>query len=559
MNTPHAPQTTTALPLDDNSHNAANNSYRGRDTSIRSTSRPIPVPGHSSSRSGASLTPNPRRHDHAYATLSTSPLSSFTLPDVSVTTPPLAHFRADTIAPASIQDGELPPAQPNTLTIGSPAVPRRSVSPVGSLRISTDFAQRPTTPDRRESFNNGNGSGSSRGSLTLNHRASSNSLRPISRTPSLKAALTNSLGSASGTSSLVPSPIISAMGDMTPLPSPLMSGDSPGPWKRLSAGSSSPPQPRLTSVGEGSVLVTSTGESIDAALANGAKRKIYSTLEPGDHVPVQPSINQPPKHHTRNRSVSEYKPDPMNIPKRQISVSSRPNNDPPAQPQIRRELNLAESRGLTPSVVQPPTPPPSESSRDSADGVSKPRSSNFEYFEANGRNDKKRRRWRAVRMLGQGTFSRVMLATSQIEPDEDSPEVDHGRLTPKPEQSLDRKTLVAVKVCEHGPKGGASEERVEMSLKRELEIMLSIHHPSLVDLKAWSIEPSRAILVLSYCPGGDMFDIATTHRAVLKEPLLRRIFAELIGAVSYLHERRIVHRDIKLESKSISTELLSPN
>lgn len=562
MNTPHAPRTTTALPLDDNSHDTANNTFRGRDTSLRSASRPIPVPGHS--RAGTSLTPNPRRHDHAYATLSTSPLSSFTLPDVSVTTPPLAHFRADTtIAPASIQDGELPPAQPQTLTIGSPAVPKRSVSPVGGLRISTDFIQRPKTPDRRESFNNGNGNGSSRGSSSLNHRASFNNLHPLSRTPSLKAALNNSLGSVSGTSSLVPSPIISAMGDMTPLPSPLMTGDSPGPWKRLSVGSSSPHQQRLTSVGEGSVLVTSTGESIDAALANGAKRKIYSTLEPGDHIPPQPSVNQPPKHHTRNRSVSEYKPDPMNIPKRQISVSARPNNEvAPREPSIRREANLAESRGLTPSVVKPPTPPPSESSRDSADGSSKPRGPNFEYFEANGRNDKKRRRWRAVRMLGQGTFSRVMLATSQIEPDEDSPEVDHGRLTPKPEQSLDRKTLVAVKVCEHGPKGGASEERVEMSLKRELEIMLSIHHPSLVDLKAWSIEPSRAILVLSYCPGGDMFDIATTHRAVLKQPLLRRIFAEMVGAVAYLHERRIVHRDIKLENVLVNltpSELADPS
>jgi protein-serine/threonine kinase len=287
MNTPHAPRPTTALPLDDNSHDTANNTFRGRDTSLRSASRPIPVPGHS--RAGASLTPNPRRHDHAYATLSTSPLSSFTLPDVSVTTPPLAHFRADTIAPSSIQDGELPPAQPTTLTLGSPAVPRRSVSPVGGLRISTDFIQRPRTPDRRESFNNGNGNGSSRGSLSLNHRASSNNLHPLSRTPSLKAALNNSLGSVSGTSSLVPSPIISAMGDMTPLPSPLMTGDSPGPWKRLSVGSSSPPHQRLTSVGEGSVLVTSTGESIDAALANGAKRKIYSTLEPGDHIPPQPS------------------------------------------------------------------------------------------------------------------------------------------------------------------------------------------------------------------------------------------------------------------------------
>ncbi|KAK8116989.1 uncharacterized protein PG998_005270 [Apiospora kogelbergensis] len=149
-----------------------------------------------------------------------------------------------------------------------------------------------------------------------------------------------------------------------------------------------------------------------------------------------------------------------------------------------------------------------------------------------------------------------MLATSQVAVDDGE---ESGATTPV---EPDLKTLVAVKVCEHGPRGGASEQRIEMSLKRELEIMRSINHPSIVHLKAWNIEPTRALLVLSYCPGGDLFDVATTHRDLLSPPLLRRIFAELVGAVRYLHDRRIVHRDIKLENVLVNIpadELANPN
>ncbi|KAJ2896694.1 hypothetical protein MKZ38_005294 [Zalerion maritima] len=446
-------------------------------------------------------------------------------------------------------------------------------SPLGSgnrLRLQTNAAAFGSPRSRKNSFVNALSPGRPQG---IARKSSAQSLRAGSRTPSVKAAIENSIGTASVASSTYPSPVISAMPDVTPLPSPLLSSDSPGPWRRLASNSSARPTSRdgllPVPVMHDSVLISTNGESISAALANQAKRKVYAAIasEQGEAKPqsevihlatgAEGSLNteQHSHQHGRNRSTSDYVPEPHQIPHRHTTVSGahgkKPEIEQPVDTKMRREANLSEARGITatPTAMgKPPTPPPSESDSPSQRAVTKSKS---ECFEAYDRKDKKLRRWRAVKELGQGTFSKVMLATSQTHAAEEfdfESESQDGMLTPTMDSQLDRKTLVAIKICEHGPRGGASEDRIEMSLKRELDILRSINHPSLVNLKAWNIEPTRALLVLSYCPGGDLFDIASGYRHVLTPVLLRRIFSELVGAIRYLHGLRIVHRDIKLEN-----------
>jgi protein-serine/threonine kinase len=328
-----------------------------------------------------------------------------------------------------------------------------------------------------------------------------------------------------------------------------------------------------------SALVTANGESISSAIANQVKRRAYQGLVMSTNdtrVQNAQANKEKVEGHRRDRSISEYVPEAMQVPKtRHITVSGShaptevtPESSLSGDALMRREPHLAVQRGLAPTKG-PPTPPSSRTGGESDSDSSTPQDARektgpkAEFFDAKTR-DGAKRRWRGLRILGEGTFSRVMLATSQLEEEEEKTESNDvfgqhmdGLMTPVPEAQTEnrRKKLVAIKICEHGPKGGASEQRVEMSLKRELEIMISIHHPSLVHLKAWAIEETRAILVLSYCPGGDLFEVASQHRDLLIPSLLRRMFAELVAAVQHLHERHIVHRDIKLESEFRSREL----
>lgn len=72
-------------------------------------------------------------------------------------------------------------------------------------------------------------------------------------------------------------------------------------------------------------------------------------------------------------------------------------------------------------------------------------------------------------------------------------------------------------------------------------------HPNIVRLYD-VIETDKYIgIILEYASGGELFDHILAHR-YLKEKDAAKLFSQLISGVWYIHQKKIVHRDLKLEN-----------
>ncbi|KAL4917832.1 hypothetical protein BDW62DRAFT_75619 [Aspergillus aurantiobrunneus] len=82
---------------------------------------------------------------------------------------------------------------------------------------------------------------------------------------------------------------------------------------------------------------------------------------------------------------------------------------------------------------------------------------------------------------------------------------------------------------------------------REISILRDLSHPNIVRLHEM-VETDRHIgIIMEYASGGELFDHILRNK-YLKDNAARRLFAQLVSGVGYLHKKGIVHRDLKLEN-----------
>eukprot|EP00920_Eleutheroschizon_duboscqi_P025410 GHVT01062572.1.p1 GENE.GHVT01062572.1~~GHVT01062572.1.p1 ORF type:complete len:282 (+),score=19.50 GHVT01062572.1:604-1449(+) len=99
---------------------------------------------------------------------------------------------------------------------------------------------------------------------------------------------------------------------------------------------------------------------------------------------------------------------------------------------------------------------------------------------------------------------------------------------------------------------GAMDKKTQDSTLNEAKILASMKpHPYIVQYHQSYIHEKQLCIIMQYCGGGELYGRIKTQRkkkVFLSEDVVCRWFTQLALGLKYLHEKHILHRDLKTQN-----------
>ena len=101
-------------------------------------------------------------------------------------------------------------------------------------------------------------------------------------------------------------------------------------------------------------------------------------------------------------------------------------------------------------------------------------------------------------------------------------------------------------------RGTIDKSEARKYLANEIMILKSLNHPNIVKFQDLKKTKNHYFLVMEFCNGGELSKALQKYKekngTAFPEELVQHFMRQIIDAFKYIHERKIIHRDVKLDN-----------
>ena len=98
----------------------------------------------------------------------------------------------------------------------------------------------------------------------------------------------------------------------------------------------------------------------------------------------------------------------------------------------------------------------------------------------------------------------------------------------------------------------ADSPSVKKYFKNEISILKEVNHPNIVKLADLKQTKTHYYIIMEYCNGGSLTECLDRYKKLHGKPfteeIVQYLMRQIVDALKYLHNRKIIHRDLKLDN-----------